>query len=135
MVTEIQPARDGASESWGGRAPFAEQTAHGQMIAGLMIMGVGMALVLGRFGIVETRGVWHLWPLLLIGLGLGNLMTPRPDGSRHGGGQLLIGVWLLLNELHIWRASDSWPLFLVAFGIKTVWTAVHGARATPGVGL
>ena len=45
---------------------------------------------------------------------------------RHGGGLLLIGVWLLLSELHIWRASESWPLFLVAFGIRIVWNAVHG---------
>jgi hypothetical protein len=105
------------------------------MIAGLMIMGVGMALGLGRVGILEPRSAWHLWPLLLIGLGHGNLLTLRPDGRRHGGGLLLIGVWCLLSELHIWRASDSWPLFLVAFGIRTVWTAARGARVTPGVGL
>jgi hypothetical protein len=105
------------------------------MITGLLIMAVGIGLVLGRIGILETRSAWQLWPLLLIGLGLRSLLTPRPDGRRHGGGLLLIGVWLLLSQLHIWRASDSWPLFLVAFGIRTVWTAVHGARATPGVGL
>lgn len=135
MATEIQPASDNACGSWEGRAPLGDQTAHKQMITGLLIMGVGIALLLGRLGILEVRGLWDLWPLLLIGLGLGKLLTPRPDGSRYGGGLLLIGVWLLLSQLHIWRASDSWPLFLVAFGIKTVWTALHGARATPGVGL
>ena len=136
MTTEIQPARDGGSGSWGSRAPFADQTIHTQMALGLMIMGAGLVLVLGQVGVLATRSRWvHLWPLLLIGLGLAKLLAPRPNGRRHGGGMLLIGVWLLLSQLHIWRASDSWPLFLVAVGIRTMWTAGHDARATPGVGL
>jgi len=134
-MTEIQPERDGGSGSWGGRAPFTDQTTHRQMVLGLMIMGAGLVLVLGRVGVLETRSLWmHLWPLLLIGLGLANLLAPRQDGRRHGGGLLLIGVWLLLSQLHIWRASDSWPLFIVAFGIRTAWMAVDGERPTPGVG-
>jgi hypothetical protein len=95
------------------------------MVAGLMLMGVGTALVLARFGVLETRSAWlQVWPLLLIGLGVGRLLAPRTDEPRRGWGPLLIGVWLLLNELHVWRAGDSWPLFLVAFGIRIVWTAM-----------
>ena len=75
MVRQIQPGRDGASGSWGGRAPFADQATHKQMIAGLMIMGVGLALVLGRVGIVETRGAWHLWPLFLVAFGIRTVWT------------------------------------------------------------
>jgi hypothetical protein len=111
-------------DAWARRGAFGDQSLATQMIAGLMIIGVGIVLALGRFGIVEAGGVWRLWPLLLIVLGLGKLFTPRPDGTRHGGTQVLIGVWLLLNELRIWPASESWPLFLVAFGISIVWNAM-----------
>jgi hypothetical protein len=110
--------------SWRGGS--ADRSAPTQMVAGLMIMGVGIAVMLGRFGILKMDdGVWpHLWPLVLIGLGLGKLLAPRLHGGRQGGGLLLIGVWLLLNQLQIWRAGESWPLFLMAFGINIVWNAV-----------
>jgi hypothetical protein len=115
----------GPDESWGRRTGLDHRSAPTQMIAGLMIMGVGVVLVLGHFGVVETEGVWpRLWPLLLVTAGLGKLFTPHPDGTRRGGSLLLIGIWLLLSQLHIWRASASWPLFLVAFGISIVWNAV-----------
>jgi hypothetical protein len=124
-VAGDQPAGHGASGSWDRRAPFGDQSAPVRMIAGLMLMGVGTALVLARFGVLETRSAWlEVWPLLLIGLGIGKLLAPRTGERRNGWGALLVGVWLLLSELHIWRASDSWPLFLVAFGIKIVWTAM-----------
>jgi hypothetical protein len=117
---------DRRDDSWGRRIRIDDQSAPTRMIAGLMIMAVGIVLALGRLGILRVDDdVWpHLWPLLLIAFGLGKLLTLRPDGTRRGGALLLIGVWLLLNELDIWRASDSWPLFLVAFGIRIVWNAV-----------
>ena len=132
MVTDIQPAPDAGGQPGSGARRFENQSAPEQMIAGLMIMGVGVALLLTRFGIIEMRIAWpHLWPLLLIGAGLGKMLTPRPDGSRHGGGILLIGVWLLLHELHIWRAGESWPLFLVAIGARIVWNAVMASARRP----
>jgi hypothetical protein len=133
VVTEM-PAGPGDryDSAWRHRGRL-EESAPTRMIAGLMIMGVGIVLVLVRLGLLAVdESVWpHLWPLLLIGAGLGKLLTPRPDGLRHGSGLLLIGIWLLLHELHVWRASDSWPLFLVAFGLNIVWNAVMGSARRP----
>ncbi len=51
MVTEIQPERDRYQPSWrGGADPHSAPT---QMVVGLLIMGVGLVLVLGRLGILE----------------------------------------------------------------------------------
>ena len=132
MVTEMRPGLEARDEPPWRRDGFVTRSAQNQMVAGLLIMAVGMALLLGRIGILQPQGLWrHFWPLLFISLGLGKLLTPRPDGRRHGGGWLLIGVWLLLSELHIWRATESWPLFLVAFGIKLVWDAVMVSARRP----
>ena len=75
------------------------------------------------------RPGWNLWPLLLIGFGLARFVQPRQDGTREGGWFMFIGAWLLLNEMHVLRFRESWPLFLVAIGVQTMWKAVR--RPTP----
>lgn len=120
-----------------------------RMAIGLAIMALGVALVAGQFGglVVASR----LWPLLLIALGLGRLVAPptpriaacdvrggvagidrglelRGFHGRRGGWLIVIGVWLLLDQLRILRAGDTWPLLLVAFGAATVWKATAARR-------
>ena len=111
-----------------------------RMVIGLATMGLGLALLLGQFGglVVASR----LWPLLLIALGIGKLLTPpvaacdpdrallgkhgalvRGHRARRGGWLIVGGVWLLLDQLRIVRAGDSWPLLLVVLGLAMVWKA------------
>jgi hypothetical protein len=94
------------------------------IVVGLMIVGLGVVLLLDQTGMFGWRGGWNLWPLLVIGLGLARFIQPRPDGSREGGWLIFIGVWLLLNEMNVLRYRESWPLFLVAAGVHTMWKAV-----------
>jgi len=126
-MTEMQRSGEMPAEPWRRRRGADRPAAH-QMVTGLVIMGIGVALLLGRIGLFYVN-VWRLWPLLLVGLGLARLSSPRPDGSRHGGGLLLVGVWLLLNELRIWNAADSWPIFVVAFGVKILWNALRASTS------
>jgi hypothetical protein len=124
VVAESQSGHDDQKEPWRSRGLWAGESAPAQMVIGLMMMTLGAFLLIGRFGLIELRGVWPLLgPLVFIGLGAAKLLTPRTDGGRHGVGLVLFGTWLLLNELHIWRAGDSWPIFLVALGIKIAWSA------------
>jgi hypothetical protein len=110
----------------------ASRTASGQMTAGLVLMAVGLAVLLERIGVVPLDFVvLRLWPLLIIAAGIGKLARPLPDGSRRGGLLVLIGVWFLLNELGIWQLGQSWPLFLIAYGLKMVWHAVTVSPTTP----
>jgi len=94
------------------------------VVIGLMIVGLGVLLFFDQTGWLGWRPSWSLWPLLIIGLGLARFATPRADGSRDGGWLIFIGIWLLLNEMRILRYRDSWPLFLVAVGIHTMWKAI-----------
>jgi hypothetical protein len=125
-----------------------------RMVIGLAVMGVGLALAFAQFGglVVASR----LWPLLLIALGVGKLVTPPlvaassaslsgerlcsaslsgephaavASASRRGGWLIVVGVWLLLDQLRILRAGDSWPLLLVALGAAMVWKATATRRA------
>ena len=127
MVAEVHSEQERVVPPWRSRGLLVEQGKHAQMAIGLTVMAMGLVLLLGRFGIIPVTGLWHLWPLLLIGLGIGKLSTSYADRTRHGTVLVIVGVWLLCNELRIWRAEDSWPLLLVAFGLRIVWKAVSGA--------
>ena len=136
MVAETQPGDLGRCESsWGRRGPATGSSVPTKAIVGLAIMATGAILLLGQIGLIDTWGTWnYFWPLLFIGLGLSKLTTPRADGRRHGGGLLLIGAWLLLNNLHILRAGYSWPLFLVAWGLFIAWRAIAPRGSHTDVG-
>jgi len=100
------------------------------IVIGLMIMLFGVVLFLARMGVVEWRGEWGAWhvvPFLLLGIGLTKLLKPRRNGHRRGGFLVILGGWLLLNQLSLLRFRDSWPLILVALGIGMAWNALAGS--------
>jgi hypothetical protein len=95
------------------------------MTAGLTIMAVGITVLLGRVGLFRLDLlVLRMWPALLIAAGIARLLTPETTGPRRGGGLVLTGLWLLLHTMNIWSLGDSWPIFLIAGGLKMVWNAV-----------
>jgi len=99
---------------------------------GLTIAGLGILLLFDQTGLLGWHPRWSVWPFLLIVFGIARFAAPRPDGSRNAGGWLIIiGVWLLLNEMRVLRFRDSWPLILVALGAHTIWKALRPGRA-PG---
>jgi hypothetical protein len=102
----------------------------GGVVIGLMIIGVGLALFIDQIGVFD----WSLsfWPFLMIALGLARFVQPKPDGTREGGWLMFIGAWLLLNQMHLFGVSyrDTWPLFLVAIGVSTMWKAVVRRNAS-----
>jgi hypothetical protein len=98
---------------------------YGGMMVGLVIVLVGIVLFLDQTGVLGWTPTWSFWPLLLVMMGLARFAQPRADGGRDGGWLIFIGLWLLLNEMRVLRYRDSWPLFLVALGVHTMWKAVR----------
>jgi len=98
------------------------------IIMGLTIAGLGVLLLLDQTGLLGWHPSWSIWPFLLIAIGLARYSSPRSDGSREGLWLVIIGGWLLLNELRVLRFRDSWPLLLVAFGVVHIWKALRPAR-------
>lgn len=101
----------------------------GGMLAGVTIMAVGLLLMLDQTGIVYGLGWRHLWPVMLIVIGLARFATPRRNGRRDGGWMVFIGSLFLLDTLHVLRFRDSWPLFIVAIGLGMVWRELGPRRA------
>ena len=101
-----------------------------RLAVGLIIMALGVALILDRAGVIDAFGR-SPWPVAIICVGLVKLANRPEHGPRQGGWWVFIGVWLLLNEMRVWRFRDSWPLFLVAIGTSLVWNQIvpHRPRA------
>ena len=102
----------------------------GGLVVGLLVMSLGIGLLLDRTGILVGFGWHNFWPCVLIAIGVVRLSIPRDDGRRDGGWMVFIGVLLLLNQMHVLRFQESWPLFIVAVGVTMVWKEVfrRGSR-------
>lgn len=93
----------------------------GGALVGLTIVLLGVTLLLDRAGVIDGFDYASVWPLVVITIGLVKLSHTRDDGRREGGWWVFFGVWMLLNEMHVLRVRESWPLFLVAIGVSMIW--------------
>jgi predicted membrane protein len=109
-----------------------------QLVLGLLIVCLGVALTLDSLGIADAERLIRFWPAGLIAIGLAKLWQCRGSFSGMLGGLVLtaIGTFLLLGNLGIVHVSivtlwRLWPLFLVLFGTSLVWRSLAGRRPAP----
>lgn len=106
--------------------------------AGIVLITVGLIFLADRQG---YGGFGSFWPLILIAMGAskffssGDDMFSRSDrrcrrgDTRYGGIWLImVGVIFLLHQNHIWRISQTWPLFIVAGGVGIILSGVLNRR-------
>ena len=95
----------------------------GQVVAGLVVLLVGLALFFDELGSVRFGDIGQLWPLIVIAVGASRLMKAETAKDRRGGWVVLfVGVWLLISSLALFGLDFqySWPLVLVAVGLGNV---------------
>lgn len=103
------------------------RTHGGRLVAGVILIGLGVFFLLFNLDLVEIDPPWQWWPLLLVAIGAGRLLTADDHDERRGGTWLiLLGGWLLINSLGLFGLSwhDSWPLLIMAAGGMMVWRSI-----------
>jgi hypothetical protein len=92
-----------------------------QLVWGLVIAGVGLALFLDTMNVVHIEDLWHYAPLGLVVLGM-NKMVGYPTASRFSTGlwEMFFGLWLFAVFEHLYGLTffNSWPVLIIAFGVK-----------------
>lgn len=87
--------------------------------AGGALIVLGLAFLLNNFGLVP-RGVFNLWPLLVMGAGvwlLGRAVVRRRGGGMTGGLLVLaLGAFWLLNNYGVLGDQFFLPIILIALG-------------------
>jgi LiaI-LiaF-like transmembrane region len=117
----------------------------GAIVAGVILLGVGIAMLLDNTGILRIRLSGLVAPLILIAMGSAIVLDrgcltaarrqreedhePRPWPRRHrrggstGGFWLIgVGVWMLLSQTHMFGLNfgNSWPLLVIFAGLIVV---------------
>ena len=110
------------------------------MMAGAVIVVLGVLLTLDNLAILDIATAWRFWPLILVALGAGRIA----EGGRRRRffGLLLVsmGAALQLQQLDMVALEWSdlrrwWPLSLVCLGIYWTFYSRWRGRIGPGLAL
>jgi predicted membrane protein len=103
----------------------------GRLIAGGILILLGVLFTLDNFGVIDAGDVVAYWPLILIGLGVSRIVRSRHPDQRIGGIILVIlGSLFLVRTLHLgwFRFRDLWPALLLGIGALLVWQSLSRRR-------
>lgn len=103
-----------------------------RVVFGLLVVAVGLLFTLDNLGVVRAEAFLRYWPAGLIAVGVASLVQAGRSGGRTAGViWIVIGSWLLLEELHVIhvRFWDFWPLLLILLGGAIIWRAL---ASSPG---
>jgi len=106
----------------------------GQLAAGLILAGIGVALLLAESGWLSGISLHRLWPLILVAVGATRVIGGDRDDQKGGYIVLFMGCWMLANTLNLYGLhwANSWPLPMVAVGLALL-LAARGRERANGV--
>ena len=105
----------------------------GRMIAGGLLILVGVLFTLDSCGFLDAGHIFEYWPLILVGVGLARLFGATTGSERKSGWLLIaIGGGLLFLTLDFIEVRRIGPVILLGVGGLLVWQSLR--RRAPAVG-
>jgi hypothetical protein len=107
----------------------------GRLIAGVILVGLGLIYALQSFGLLYAGDLLRFWPLILVGVGVTKIIHARFPAQRTAGFVVAaVGVLILLWTLNVswFRARDVWPVVLLLVGGSLIWQAMSRAGRSGG---
>jgi hypothetical protein len=126
----------------------SQHPSHGHIVAGVILLIVGVAFLLANLGLFYVEDVRKYWPVLLIVWGMGQALV---HGGSFGGGFgprfgahrfLWSGMWIVMGGLllaqnfgyargDVWEVI--WPVILIFLGISFLFRRAFWNGIPPGV--
>lgn len=106
-----------------------------RILVGSAMILAGAALIGMNFGVIEDLPLWQFWPMIFVGIGLLSMtQSRRRHGPPDGYWLVAVGVWMQVSVLGAWGLSwhSSWPLLIIAWGVKVVWESIERKQDAPG---
>ncbi len=101
----------------------------GPIAVGVLLVGIGGAMLAERLDLLPQAWRLQIWPVLLMAFGIARLLQPRRRGRR-GLFYVLAGAWWF-GVLSGWVSAErTWPLLVVAYGADVVFAA---STSQPGL--
>ena len=107
----------------------------GRIIAGGILILLGVLFTLDNFGLVYAGDVFRYWPLFVVGFGLLKISHSRSQEQRVVGFiATAIGLLLLGRSLRLlpFGMREIWPVLLLAIGALLVWQSVRRRGSAAG---
>jgi hypothetical protein len=89
----------------------------GNIVVGVMLVLVGLAIALDRAGVIQWSGMWSMWPLILGGIGLARFISTPAGEPKEGLIFMTAAAWLLASDAGFIALEDSWPILVIAVGL------------------
>jgi LiaF transmembrane domain len=110
-----------------------EPSGQSRILAGLIIIVIGLSLLADRVVDWDVRFTSHMWPFILIAIGVVRAVDGAygADGRRRrrmpGLWLIYLGSWGVINEFHVFgfNYGTSWPLLVVGAGLMIVGRAMN----------
>lgn len=140
MTPDPQGDRDPSKEDWPLRPRPSEHRQHDmfstRLIVGLIIIFLGGTLLADNLGWIEARHLLRaLWPLVLVGVGVGMVRNPLHRRSRGWGWVLItVGLWIFAAKIgwvHISLGQLFLPGILLFVGGVLVFRSLTGPPVAP----
>lgn len=106
-------------------------TTRKQIMWGLVLIVLGVIFLLDRMNMVEAETLWHYWPLVMVVAGINQTIGyPSARQFRNGLWTIFTGLWLfaVFENLFGLTFRNSWPLFLLMWGVLMVLTPFFNRR-------
>jgi hypothetical protein len=89
-----------------------------RLVLGMVTLILGLLFLADSAGLLTADSAVAFWPVGLVGLGLVVVLQPDPPNRLVGAVLITAGVWLLLNNVGVWRYPflRSWPYLLIIAG-------------------
>jgi hypothetical protein len=99
------------------------------LTGGLVLIAIGAIFLLGELRLVDAYDLLRWWPMVLVVLGLGRVLSAESWArTKSGLTLLLVGGWASLVTFRVWlfHWGNSWPILLIGFGLLAVYEAATG---------
>lgn len=106
----------------------------GSLVVGIVLIALGAIFLLEHQGLIPSDLIYHLWPLILIILGITKIFGAHERNASKeriwGSMLLLFGCVLLLGELGHpqFELHRIWPFLLIVLGIYVLWMTIQDRR-------
>lgn len=99
------------------------ETRGGRLILGGALLVIGAVLLAAELGFDVPIRLWNWWPIVPLALGASRALFSTDAERRRGAYWLIVvGIWggICVLELFGLDWGSSWPIWLIAFGLRGV---------------
>ncbi|MFZ6870532.1 LiaF transmembrane domain-containing protein [Undibacterium sp. Di27W] len=105
----------------------------GNLFFGLALIVAGSVFLMDHMELIHALDYWFLLPAMIAIGGLVDIISPdKPEHIAKGCFSLVLALWLYISieQLWGWTFHNSWPLLLIAFGIRHLIGGLLASRNT-----